>query len=247
VISADWEIPKALGEGAVKASRAVGHGISEGVQTAEHVAHQAYDATRDKVVQGVQATERGVHQAYDYTRDKAVQGIHATEQAAQHAYDATRSAVSQGVHATEQKVSQGFNAVKHAAGEVATETSRVVHSAEDKASHAFNTLTHPGSWFESKPATPTIPGGPHAGSSAAPTNELLDRLKQTTDAFNAGDKQAFQKGVHEFANMDPGRNLQTQAVATVNKQEQVAQESLTAQAKQAQQVQQPAPQAHPGR
>lgn len=237
VVSAQWEIPKAIGEGTVKAGRAVGHGISEGAQAAEHLAHRAYDATRDKVVEGAQATERGVHRAYDATRDKVVEGAQATERGVHRAYDATRSAVSQGVHATEHKVSQGFNAVKHAAGEVASETSRVAHAVEGKAAHAFDKLSHLGG----KSPAPTVSQGPHAAASAS-SSELLDRLKHTTEAFKSGDKQAFQKGVHEFANMEPGRNLQAHAVAAVNKQEQAAHETVATQAKQAQQVQQPAPQ-----
>ncbi|WP_323135325.1 XVIPCD domain-containing protein, partial [Dyella silvatica] len=159
VISANWEVPKAVGVGAVATGEYVKEKVLQGAQVGEqavhvagHAAVQAYDATRDKVVQGVHATEQVAQQAYDYTRDKAVQGVHATERAAQYvghqahqAYDASRQAAVQGVQTVQHTATEAAQSATHAMQAAGAAVSR-------ETSQAYDTLSHPGSWFQNKPA-----------------------------------------------------------------------------------------------
>lgn len=59
-------------------------------------------------------------------------------------------------------------------------------------------------------------------AAAAPTNELSAQLDRMLAAGNSGNNKAFREETQKLANTEAARDMQTHAVATVNRQEQSA-------------------------
>jgi hypothetical protein len=159
MVSANWEVPKAIGDGAVAAGEYAREKAIQGAHATEHAAvavghatAQAYDETRDKVVQGAHVAAHAADQAYDYARNKTVQGIHATERGAQYVGHKAHQAYDY----AQDKTVQGAHVAAHAAAEAAQGISHAAHAAgsaiSKEASREYDTLTHPGEWLKDKPA-----------------------------------------------------------------------------------------------
>ncbi|WP_266157208.1 XVIPCD domain-containing protein [Dyella silvatica] len=170
-LSASWEVPKAVVTGAEALGHAAGEKITQGIHAAEHAAHVvAHDAS----------------QAYNTARhtvtEKVSQGVHAAEHVAHVvAHDAT-----QAYDTVRKEVSHGFVAAEHAAGKVAHEASQALHAAGhamseaghavgEKVSSAFDTFSHPGSWFDHKPATPAAAAPARLDHSSHPDHALYQQ------------------------------------------------------------------------
>ncbi|ULU26916.1 XVIPCD domain-containing protein [Dyella terrae] len=125
-LSLGWEIPKTI----VDAGEAVGHTVAEkateGWHAATHVAHEAVEA----------AERAGTAVKNEVVRDVAAVE-HAATSAAHRVGDAARNVAAGAEHAFE-----SAGKALHAAEEATSE----------KASKVFDTLSHPGSWFDNKPA-----------------------------------------------------------------------------------------------
>lgn len=192
VLSAKWEVPKAIAETGTALGLEVKEKAVEGLHAAEHsashVAHevsQAYDhaskAVKREVVRDVHATtEAGkavmhaAEHAYEKTRDtveqKVTQGLRAVESAA-------KTAATSAEHT--------FNAARSAVGHRITEAGYALHSARDavgeQASRALETLPHPGSWMESKPVG-AEPGLDHP---AHPDHALFQQTRGAVHRLDA--------------------------------------------------------------
>jgi hypothetical protein len=165
-LSLSWEIPKTV----VHAGEAAGHAIAEkakeGARAATHLVHETVDAAEhagkvigNEVVRDVHAAEHAAKSAAN-----AVEGTvkHAAS-AAGHALESAREDIGRGMDAAGKAL--------HSAGE----------AVSDKASKAFDTLTHPGSWFDNKPAAEK----PKLDASTHPDHALFQQARNAVHRLDA--------------------------------------------------------------
>jgi pimeloyl-ACP methyl ester carboxylesterase len=158
-LSAEWEIPKAITEGA----EALGHAAAEKIANTYDTVRKVTVEKAHEVGEFAHTTAETVEHAVDSARktvtEKVTEGVHATEHAAHKLAEEASRTITSVEHKVSETVSHGVDAAR----KVGAEASQAIHAASEavteKAEHAFETLTHPGSWFDSKPsastATPT--------------------------------------------------------------------------------------------
>lgn len=107
--------------------------------------------------------EQKVEQAYDATRTTVIRGTEAAERLAQRGYEAARTevasgarAVKHGAHVVAEHVEQTYDSAREAASRGAHEVEQAARDAATRARGVIDSLSHPGSWFDSKPA-PSVP------------------------------------------------------------------------------------------
>lgn len=132
---------------------------------------------------------------------------HQAAHAVGEAYDAARDGVNQGAKMLGQKT--------RLVGEVMS----------DGVSHMADTLRHPGSWFESTSDERAQAGSKTSLAEPNPTTapeSLEARLDRMIAAADREDWDSFREDTQAFADMPPGRELRAQAIATVDREEQLA-------------------------
>lgn len=170
-LSASWEVPKTV----VQTGEAVGHAVAEkaaeGWHAASRVAHEAVDAAeragtavKNEVVRDVKAAEHAVASAAHTVGDAAKAVAHGAEQA----IDNARKDVGAGI----ESAGKALHAAERAVGE--------------KASKVFDTLSHPGSWFDSKPAAEK----PKLNDAAHPDHALFQQARGAVQQLDASHQRA---------------------------------------------------------
>ncbi|OOG47797.1 XVIPCD domain-containing protein [Rhodanobacter sp. C01] len=145
----------------------------------------------EKIIEGAQVIEHGAQHVTHVIGEKGSQAAHAAERAAQavvveasYAYEATRQGIVHGTQATEHVISQGVHAAEHAVSQGVHATEHVAHTLANDASQAWNTLSHPGSWFDSKPAaSPTT--SPRLDQTAHPDHALYEQARSAVHRLDA--------------------------------------------------------------
>ncbi|SFR90149.1 Lipase (class 3) [Dyella sp. OK004] len=164
IVSAKWEVPKA----AYEAGQAAGHAAAEklaetykqvheaaslGAKVAVHTAEHAGQQVKHTAQQAAHAAD----QAYDATRDAAIRGA----QAAAHTAEQVGHRIEQGAKQAASQIGEGVHqagqAVTHGAQVLGQQAHLAKQAISDGMSNAAHTLSHPGSWFDHKPAAPVAP------------------------------------------------------------------------------------------
>jgi len=155
VLSARWEVPKEIVEGAA----ALGHEVADDLATAGravgHAAHEVADAakrTGREVADDVATAGRAVGHAAHEVADAAKRAGHEV-------VDGVTTAGRAVGHAAHEVA----DAAKRAGHEIANDVSEVGHAIGNKASGAWNTITHPGSWFQDKEPPARVDHPDHPG------------------------------------------------------------------------------------
>lgn len=155
VLSARWEVPKEIVEGAT----ALGHEVADDLATAGravgHAAHEVADAakrTGREVADDVATAGRAVGHAAHEVADAAKRAGHEV-------VDGVTTAGRAVGHAAHEVA----DAAKRAGHEIANDVSEVGHAIGNKASGAWNTITHPGSWFQDKEPPARVDHPDHPG------------------------------------------------------------------------------------
>ncbi|PXV59801.1 Lipase (class 3) [Dyella jiangningensis] len=196
-LSASWEIPKAIADTGEAAGKAIADKAIEGWHAAErttaHVAHEASEALQNagravkhEVIRDVDAVERA-----------ATTAAHAAERAYEKASTAVKHEVVQGVHAVEHAAKAAMTGAEHALDNARKEVThgvetagKALHAAEqavgEKASKVFDTLSHPGSWFDSKPAAEK----PKLNDAAHPDHALFQQARGAVQQLDASHQRA---------------------------------------------------------
>ncbi|SFW62835.1 XVIPCD domain-containing protein [Luteibacter sp. UNCMF366Tsu5.1] len=155
VLSAKWEVPKEIVEGAT----ALGHEVADDLATAGravgHAAHEVADAakrTGREVADDVATAGRAVGHAAHEVADAAKRAGHEV-------VDGVTTAGRAVGHAAHEVA----DAAKRAGHEIANDVSEVGHAIGSKATGAWNTITHPGSWFQDKEPPARVDHPDHPG------------------------------------------------------------------------------------
>ncbi|BDU18550.1 XVIPCD domain-containing protein [Dyella sp. GSA-30] len=185
VISAGWEIPRA---------------VVHGAESLEHAAAQKLAQTYD-----------ALHKTAENIGHKVSEVAHHTVDRIEHAVDAARKTVtddlSKGAHFVEQTAQkvghdavQAFDAAKHAIGEKLHEASEALDAARknvsDKASQVFDTLRHPSHLFENN-----TPGKPTAqlDQAAHPDHAMFNQALQGVHRLDAAHSRTPDQGSSNLA------------------------------------------------
>jgi pimeloyl-ACP methyl ester carboxylesterase len=151
-LSAEWEIPKAITEGAEALGKAAAEKVEHTYDTVRKVTVEKAQEVGEFAHRTAETVEHAVDSARKTVTEKVTEGVHATERAAHKLADEASRTITSVEHKVSETVSHGIDAAR----KVGAEASHAIHAASEavteKAGHAFETLTHPSSWFDNKPA-----------------------------------------------------------------------------------------------
>lgn len=185
VISAGWEIPRAVVHGAQTLEHAAAQKLTQTYdalhKTAENIGHQVSQAAHH----AVDRVEHAVDSARKVVTDEVSKGVHAVEQTAQ-------KVGSEAMHA--------FDAAKHAIGEKLHEAAETIDAARksvsDKASQVIDTLRHPSHLFEGDSSAKSPP---RLDQAAHPDHAMFNQALQGVHQLDAARERAPDQGSSNLA------------------------------------------------
>ncbi len=185
VLSARWEVPKEVVEGAA----ALGHEVADDLATAGRAvgraAHEVADAAKrtgrevaDDVATAGRAVGHAAHEVADAAKragHEVVDGVTTAGRAVGHA------------------VHEVADTAKRTGHEVANDVSEVGHAIGSKAAGAWNTITHPGSWFHDKEPPVRLDHTDHPG------HALFQQARAGVERLDAQHQRGFDESSNRLA------------------------------------------------